>query len=206
MILLGAIDDDRMLLEGFRAWLNEAEDFSLVNASATVDDFLAATPEADAVMLDLRLADGSDPATNVSRLVEAGYHVCVVSTHHDQIAALNTIQAGAAGYVTKDNDLARLLEALREVAAGRTTHSRELAFTLMQDQRPERPQLSDQQRHLLVLLSSGLTLETSARRIGVQPGTAKKYLDRIKEKYHQAGRPARTKLELYERAREDGLC
>lgn len=205
MILLGVIDDDRMLLDGFEAWLASVDDFRLVSTGATVDEFLSVSPDTDVVMLDLRLADGSEPTTNVTRLVKAGYRVCIVSTHHDQSAALCTIQAGAAGYITKDNDLLRLLEALRDVAAGRTPHSREFAFTLMQDRRPNRPKLSAQQQRLLVLLATGLTLEASARRIGVQPGTAKTYLDRIKQKYEEVGRPARTKLELSERVREDGL-
>lgn len=205
MIRLGAIDDDRMLLEGFRAWLSGVDDFTLVACAATVDELLRTSPQVDVVMLDLRLADNSEPASNVARLVAAGHRVCVVSTHHDQAAALTTVEAGAAGYVTKDNDLPRLLEALREVAAGGTAHSRELAFTLMQDHRPERPKLSEKQRTLLVLLASGLTLEAAARRMEIRPGTAKTYLDRVKEKYEQVGRPARTKLELYERVNEDGL-
>jgi hypothetical protein len=37
----------------------------------------------------------------------------------------------------------------------------------------------------------------------VRPGTAKTYLNRIKAKYQDIGRPAYTKLELAERVRED---
>jgi hypothetical protein len=36
-------------------------------------------------------------------------------------------------------------------------------------------------------------------------GTAREYLERIKRKYTDAGRPTRTKLDLVERAREDRL-
>jgi two-component system nitrate/nitrite response regulator NarL len=36
-------------------------------------------------------------------------------------------------------------------------------------------------------------------------GTAREYLERIKRKYTDAGRPTHTKLDLVERAREDRL-
>jgi hypothetical protein len=44
-----------------------------------------------------------------------------------------------------------------------------------------------------------------ARRLGVKPGTAKSYLDRVRDKYDQVGRSARTKIELRDRAVEDGI-
>jgi hypothetical protein len=48
-----------------------------------------------------------------------------------------------------------------------------------------------------------MTLEAAARHIGVKPGTAKTYLDRVKAKYGDVGRPAYTKLQLAQRLRED---
>ena len=69
----------------------------------------------------------------------------------------------------------------------------------------ERPRLSAQETRVLVGYVSGLKLEAAARRAGVRPCTAKQYLDRVRRKYRDAGRPAQTKLELALRAREDGL-
>lgn len=68
-----------------------------------------------------------------------------------------------------------------------------------------RPALSAQETVVLVSYASGLKLSAAARRAGIRPGTAKQYLERVKRKYFVAGRPARTKLELAARAREDGL-
>jgi len=65
--------------------------------------------------------------------------------------------------------------------------------------------LSAQEKTVLIGYATGLTLAAAGRRAGIRPGTAKQYLDRVKRKYEQAGRPARTKLELAARAREDGL-
>ncbi|HZI76799.1 MAG TPA: LuxR C-terminal-related transcriptional regulator, partial [Gemmatimonadales bacterium] len=75
---------------------------------------------------------------------------------------------------------------------------------LLEDDRTQRPRLSARERQVLIAYASGMTLEVAARHIGIKPGTAKTYLDRVKAKYRAIGRPAYTKLELAQRIREDG--
>jgi two-component system nitrate/nitrite response regulator NarL len=70
---------------------------------------------------------------------------------------------------------------------------------------PARPQLSGQERAVLLAYASGLTLKAAARHLGISPDTAKTYLERAKAKYREAGRPTYTKTDLAERVREDGL-
>jgi DNA-binding CsgD family transcriptional regulator len=69
--------------------------------------------------------------------------------------------------------------------------------------REVRPKLSARERDVLIAYASGMTLEAVARLVGIRLGTAKTYLGRIKAKYHEVGRPARTKLDLATRVRED---
>jgi len=205
-VTVSAVDDDRMLLDGLRAWFATVSDIRLVWGCATVDELVRHEPEpADVVLLDLVLRDGSDPVHNVRRLVGAGRRVLVVScvAYPDQIRS--SVSAGASGYLTKDNDLPVLAQAIREVAAGRTAHSPELAFAWYSDQGPARPRLTPREREILIAYASGLTLVAAARRVGIATPTARKYLERVKEKYTTAGRPTYTKLDLASRLREDGL-
>jgi two-component system, NarL family, nitrate/nitrite response regulator NarL len=51
-----------------------------------------------------------------------------------------------------------------------------------------------------------MTMTALARKLGIHEATAKKYLERVKEKYRLAGRPTYTKLDLANRAREDGFA
>jgi DNA-binding CsgD family transcriptional regulator len=44
-----------------------------------------------------------------------------------------------------------------------------------------------------------------ANQLGISPHTAKEYLDRVRAKYAQVGRTARTRTELYVEANRDGL-
>ena len=209
MVNVAVIDDDRMLLDGIRSWFGSIGDLDLAAVARTVDElldlFTAGQPRADVIVLDLSLADGSDPVENVTRLVGFGFRVLVVSVASKSEHGISVVRAGAGGYLTKDHDLATLADAVREMAAGKVTHSLELALAWSIDRRADRPRLSAQEGAILKAYASGMTLAAAARRAGVQPSTAKKYLDRVKEKYSRAGRPAYTKLDLANRVREDGL-
>lgn len=206
MTALAAVDDDRMLLSGLAAWLTAAADLHLVAVADTVDRLLQhGVDGVDVVLLDLLLADSSDPADNVHRLVAAGPRVLVVSVIAEPDQIMTTYAAGAAGYLTKDRDLDELAQVVRQIAAGHHVFAPELAFAMAHDQRPARPRLSAQELRLLLAYAAGMTLDTAARRSGIRPATAKHYLERIKQKYRSADRPTYTKLDLAARVREDGL-
>ncbi|GAA3441361.1 hypothetical protein Pve01_07500 [Planomonospora venezuelensis] len=196
-----------MLIEGLAAWLAGVPDVRLTASAATVAELLRTEPSpADVVLLDLLLADRSDPVDNVRTLVRLRRRVLVVSVVTSGGTARQMIGAGAGGYLTKDHDLAALVAKIREVAEEEVAVSPELALGWLADRDGDRPVLSPQERAVLLAYASGMTLGAAARSAGVQPGTAKNYLERVKDKYRKAGRPAYTKLELATRVREDGLA
>ncbi|WP_328924458.1 response regulator transcription factor [Streptomyces sp. NBC_00190] len=218
VITVAVVDDDRMLLDGMRAWLGGVPELRLVATAATVGELLgppraehpygpgeSAYVPPDVVLLDLALRDGSAPADNIRRLSGSGSRVLMISTIPDRSRIIESVRAGADGYLTKDNDLPTLVAAIKDVAAGRGAHSVELAFACAYDTGPARPRLSPRERQILLDYASGLTLKSAARRAGITVYTAKDYLDRVKAKYQQAGRPAYTKLDLARRVREDSL-
>ncbi|MEO8528217.1 MAG: response regulator transcription factor [Pseudolysinimonas sp.] len=205
MIRVAVVDDDAMLREGMRAWFANVPDLELVGSAGSLDELFADVPDAAVVLLDLNLRDYSDPATNVRGLVAAGFRVLVVSTIPDPEHVIATVNAGAAGYVTKNRDLEALAHAIREVANGEFSLSPELAFLLSRDHRIDRPSLTPKERQVLGYYASGMTLDAVARRAGIASGTARTHLGRVKQKYAAVGRPAYTKHDLAQRHREDRL-
>ncbi|ROO51991.1 LuxR family two component transcriptional regulator [Micromonospora sp. Llam0] len=206
MITIAAVDDDRMLISGLTAWVDSAPDLRLVATVESVDQLMQRDMGTiDVVVLDLMLADNSDPATNVRRIIRAGPKVLVATVMADPAHMLATHAAGAAGYLTKNHDLAELAAMIRDIHRGQQMFPSELAFAIAHDSRPNKPRLSDQELRLLVAYASGMTLDSAARRTSIRPATAKHYLERVKEKYRSVGRPTYTKLDLANRVREDGL-
>jgi len=190
MIALGAVTDDRALLDGMADWLERAVDARLVVAVSTVDALLVEEHAVDVVLLGARLRDGSGLLGDVRRLVDAGLRVLVHGDGLDFGQLVAVYLAGADGYLERRRDLHALSTTRVRIAGGGVTQ----------------PALSVREREVLVCYASGMTMTALARNLGIHEATAKKYLERVKEKHRLAGRPTYTKLDLANRAREDGFA
>ena len=206
VIPLAVVDDEQILLHGIRYWLELAgPGVEVVSTAETVPELIDMTTRARVVLLDLRLRDGRSVESNVVDLLAAGYSVVTYSTRDDDRLVHQATRAGAHSYVRKSADPTEVREAIVAASRGERYTSRAHAALIERDHGPGTPELSRQEREAFRLYASGLTLTSVARRLDVKAGTAKSYLDRVRDKYEQVGRAARTKLELRDRAVEDGL-
>src|SRR5690606_3505516 len=69
---IGVVEDHRVTIAGLRQILAEEPSVRIVADAPSVPELLAITDDLDLVILDLRLPDGSSPATNVQQLRAAG--------------------------------------------------------------------------------------------------------------------------------------
>lgn len=204
---VGIIDDHQMFAAGLATWLGLHFDRLCVTVLATRWTELLTAPgfPTDVVLLDLDLADRVPPRVKITTLVSAGVTVIVVSASAIPATVRGCLAAGALGYVSKADVADEIVAAIDEALQGRLYLSPVLAAVLQDGPAPT-PALSDQETRVLALYAGGLPLKTVARQLNVSYETAKTYLDRIRDKYAQAGRPAATKLDLRDRALEDGLA
>ncbi|WNG81165.1 LuxR C-terminal-related transcriptional regulator [Mycobacterium sp. ITM-2016-00316] len=66
------------------------------------------------------------------------------------------------------------------------------------------PKLADRERDILIAWLAG-TSDSTAKKLQISAVTLRTHLIRIMRKYEAAGRPAKTRAELFQRAVEDGL-
>lgn len=156
------------------------------------------------LLLDLMVERGpSVTQEQVEAVIRAGVRVLVISALASPALIRRVIRAGVVGVVGKRDSEADIVAAIWTALGQGNWMTPELASVIASDD--ARPALSDQEERVLVLYASGLTLEGVAEAMGIKADTAKKYLSRVKAKYAAAGRPASTKLELNEAARQDGF-
>lgn len=156
----------------------------------------------DCAIVDLDLGGSMGAAEIVSSFAMHGIPVVALAERPSSAGFEEAAIAGARAYVGKCADPAHVEAATAAVLDGRGWTSREFAHGT--DREPSAVALSGQELRSLVLYASGMTRHMVARRMGIAPSTVKHYLDRVRQKFTEAGYPARTKLELHAIARREG--
>ncbi|MFS8204349.1 response regulator (plasmid) [Streptomyces sp. CWNU-52B] len=201
------VDDHPAILAGIEAWYAASQrPVTVVAAGASVQlAWSEPGSSADVVLLDLQLGDGAPAFGSLRRLVDAGRQVVVYSMRDDEKTALSCLDLGAATFLTKSEGQQHLVEATLAAADERPYMPPALAGALGTNARADRPQLSAREEDVLIEWFQSESKDLVAQRLGISVRTVNSYLDRVRIKYANVGRPASTKASLVARAVQDGL-
>lgn len=205
-VRVAVVDDHESVRLGLKAaFLDDGYEFVL--AAGTVSELVDGLDgaEVDVVVLDLSLGDGSSVTDNVKRVQATGSAVLVHSIADRVASVREALAAGAAGVIPKSSATKTVIAAAATVARGEVLNNLEWATAIDADRDFARAQLGRREREILHLYASGLPLKLAAEQLGIGYSTAREYLDRIRVKYVEVGRPAPTKVDLLRRAVEDGI-
>lgn len=201
---IAVIDDHELIREGLKALL-EREGNRIGEVVYSGESPAAAVAlHPDVALLDVDLGPAAPSIEDsVALLLGVGCRVLLISAFEDAVSVRAALKGGALGFVPKRASFEVLLEAVHTVAGGELYLSVDLASILASA--VETPDLSPRELDALRLYASGLKLTAVAHRMGISPHTAREYLDRVRIKYANLGRSARTRTELYAQAAKDGL-
>ena len=200
------VEDHPIVRNGLRRLLaaeGELEIREAANGKEALSVFRGQRP--GLVILDLNLP-GIGGLEVIARLkiADPNARVLVLSMHHDEIHVTRALQAGAAGYVSKNAPPDEILEAIRRVAAGHTylEHeiAEELAFSSVRTSWHPLKDLSSRDLEVLRLLAKGCTLPQIADTVGISYKTAANNCSQIKAKLGAA-----TTADLVRLAIQSGL-
>ena len=206
-VTVAIVEDHPVVTEGVASWIRSdpGQRVRLVQMARDLTGLRTVPrPSADVVILDLELS-GELVTTQIPGLVDAGYRVVAFSGHTDPLIVMETLDNGAHAYVSKDEGREHLVEAVLAAAADRPYVTRSQARAILADQRPARPELSQQERQALLLWFQGMSKASVGRRMSVSENTVRQYISRARAKYAATGRTATSKDALLARAIEDGV-
>lgn len=133
MIRILLVEDHAVVRNGYRRLFDAEDDMRVVGEAASADEAYARLVEqgADLAIVDLNLR-GSSGIDAIRRMLarEPGLRVLVVSMHDNPSYVTQAIRVGALGYLTKNSEPVELLDAIRDVAAGRRVLSPDVAQAL----------------------------------------------------------------------------
>lgn len=144
------------------------------------------------VLMDVRLPDGSGiEACREIRSELPDVQVVMLTSYPDEDAVLASIMAGAAGYLLKQSDPERLVEAVERVSQGHSLLDPAVTRSVLDQMRVAATRtraddpldgLSEQEGKILPLIAEGKTNREIAGSLNLSEHTVKKYVSSIFQK------------------------
>jgi DNA-binding NarL/FixJ family response regulator len=191
VIKVAIVEDRREIREGLAMLINGTEGYRCTGSYGSMEEAFAKISQnlPDVLLSDIGLP-GMDGIEGIRILKERhpALLVLMLSVYDDNERIFDALCAGACGYLLKKTPPARLIESLKEAAAGGAPMSPEIArkvVTLFRDfHPPERAdyQLTPHETRLLKLLVEGHSYKTAATELGVTVNTVSFHLRHIYEK------------------------
>jgi len=202
------VDDHAVVREGIRYVLSSDEGVEVVGEASNGEEALVLVRRLrpDVVVLDLSMPgiSGLEVVAQL-RTDPPGTKVLVLSIHDQDEYVLESLRAGAHGYLRKDSSPLEIRSAIRRVHEGGSALSPDVALRLSsalqneraQEEREEKiAQLSSREREVLIEIAKGSTSKEIANRLGISPRTVESHREAITRKIGIRGVAGLTRLAI----------
>jgi two-component system invasion response regulator UvrY len=183
------VDDHPVVRQGYCRVLENQSDFRVVaEADSAASAYIAFKQHSpDIVVLDISMpgASGLEAIRNI-RLRDGRARLLVFSMHTEAVLVKAAFDAGASGYVTKSNEPAALIRAIRAIARGERAMSDDVAHILAAESltpsRSTLDHLGEREIEILRQFAAGATKEQIAANLNLSVKTVQNYHYLIKAK------------------------
>jgi DNA-binding NarL/FixJ family response regulator len=190
-IKVAIVEDQRTIREGLRLLIDATAGYRCTGSFRSMEEALALIDRdlPDVALVDIGLP-GMSGIEGIHRL-KALYPdlvLLMLTVYDDDDRIFGALCAGANGYLLKKTPPARLLESLREAAAGGAPMTPEVArrvIELFRDVHPPEPadyHLTPHELRVLKLLVDGHNYKTAAEELGVSVNTVAFHMKKVYEK------------------------
>lgn len=197
-IAVAIVEDDVPAREILAGWIRNADGFRLAGEYDDAETAIAKLPaeKPSVVLFDINLP-GMNGIECVRRLKPAlpETQFVMVTVYEDANHIFNALSAGATGYPLKQMRRNELLDALKDVHAGGSPMSSQIARKVVQNfyrngmqGGGESAELSGREREVLELLARGYLYKEIAEMLKISGPTVNTYIRRIYEKLHVRSR------------------
>lgn len=182
------MDDHEIVRRGLADLIGLEVDMEVVGEAGSTTDALHRIPAAhpDVAVLDVRLPDGS--GVEVCRDIRSQMpevRCLMLTSYADDEALFDAIMAGASGYVLKEIRGNDLIDAIRQVAGGKSLLDPQATQRVLERLRNGEKHddrldaLSDQERRILELIGEGMTNRQIGEQMHLAEKTVKNYVSSL---------------------------
>ena len=189
MIRAALVEDDEIIRKTLIELLEETEGFRCIGAYQNAEDALEDIPRKspDIVLMDINLPgmDGIE-CTYRLKIKMPDLLVVMLTVYEDAGKIFHSLQAGAVGYLLKLSKPGDIITALKEVIAGGSPMSPQIARKVVQsfhqERKGESQKLSPREEQVLSLLSKGYLYKEIASELSISNDTVHNHIRKIYEK------------------------
>ena len=165
MIRVVLVDDHPVVRSGIRGLLEQADDINVVGEASTGEEAISLLENmaVDVILLDVEMPgmNGIEVAKHLTE-IGASAKVLALSAYDEEAYIDGLLTSGAAGYLTKEEALHRIVEAVRGVAHGEDGWmSRRVTAKIIRQRasgdRDPLTDLSEREIDVVRLLAQGMT-------------------------------------------------
>lgn len=177
------VDDHAVVRAGYRRLLTNSTDISVEGEADSGEGAyrMLSARAFDVVVMDLSLPgmSGIEACSRIRRR-RPDTRVLVFSVHEETVFVRRALEAGAAGYLTKRAVAEMLVEAVREVAAGRDYLEPAVAEALTEHE--PLACLSQREFEIFRLLADGRGVQAIAEQLFLSPKTVSNHASNVRAK------------------------
>ena len=181
------VDDHPVVRNGLLRMQELEPRFNVVGEAATMQAAVEAARNLspDVVLMDVRLPDGDGmEACRRMKALLPETRILFLTSYADNRFVLAAMEAGGDGYLLKESDAQRIVDAIRIILQGGTVFDPIVTREVMRDLKDgpgsnALATLTVQERRLLAEVAQGKTDKEAAVALGLTTKTARNYLDRI---------------------------
>ena len=187
------VDDHEVVRLGLRALLERHKQFEVIAEASTAREAIEKVKQyaPDVVVMDIRLPGGS--GIEACEEISTNYpdsKVIMLTSYAEDEMLFSAIRAGAAGYVLKQIGGEDLIKAIEAVGRGEALLDPAVTQRIFQEVRKAAKEeeasafsaLTQQEKHVLVLVSEGKTNREIAKALFLSEGTVRNYVSSILSK------------------------
>ena len=183
------VDDHAVVRMGFRLLLQGTPDIEVAAEAESGEEAVRQFPEVqpDVVVMDISMP-GIGGLEAIGRILarQPAARVLVLSAHEDAMHARRVLKAGAVGYLTKRSAAEALIQAIRQVAQGKTflegSIAQQLAMQQLSGEQSPVDMLSEKEFKVFLALAEGQSVAEIAEVMSLSPRTIGTHLYNIKQK------------------------
>ncbi|MBA6232492.1 MULTISPECIES: response regulator [unclassified Colwellia] len=194
MINVALVDDQQLVRQGIAGLLSLSDDISIIWQAENgehAQEMLASEMIPDVLLLDIRM-----PKVNGIELVKilrsqgSTLPILMLTTFDDSELFMQSLQAGANGFLLKDVSLEKLVNAVKTLADGGFVAEPVVIKQLNQglNDAPMIDNLTEKEQQILKLVAGGFSNKEIARSIFLAEGTVKNHVSTILSKLNTRDR------------------